>query len=120
VFWSQDRYEDIVDALKPFLVSAGFASSKTTFLPIAAMDGVNILSSEEPTLSAWYEGTTLIEALGTYAAQLVGASLTNRQTRWKFPTDRTIVLYGYRCQISSKVKQPLHPEWQSRGGYAVE
>lgn len=63
--WSQDRYDDIVDAFKPFLVSAGFASSKTTFLPIAAMDGVNILTNEEATLQSWYEGPTLIDALGT-------------------------------------------------------
>ena len=65
VSWSQDRYEDIVDVLKPFLVSAGFAASKTTFLPIAAMDGVNILNNEETILCSWYEGPTLIDALGT-------------------------------------------------------
>lgn len=62
--WSQDRYEDIVEALKPFLASAGFASSKTTFLPIAAMEGVNILNADETLLRSWYEGPTLIDALG--------------------------------------------------------
>lgn len=50
--------------MKPFLVSAGFSSSKTTFLPIAAMEGVNILERDEPLLNAWYSGPTLIDTLG--------------------------------------------------------
>lgn len=62
--WSQDRYDDIVDALKPFLASAGFAASKTTFLPIAAMDGINVLHNEDATLKEWYTGPTLIDTLG--------------------------------------------------------
>lgn len=62
--WSQDRYDDIVDALKPFLASAGFAASKTTFLPIAAVDGINVLHNEDATLKEWYTGPTLIDTLG--------------------------------------------------------
>ena len=64
VDWSEDRYDDIVDALKPFLASAGFAASKTTFLPIAAMDGINVLHNEDATLKEWYTGPTLIDTLG--------------------------------------------------------
>ena len=67
VSWSQDRYDDIVDALKPFLVSAGFSASKTTFLPIAAMEGINIMERNEPMLDSWYKGPTLIDTLGTIA-----------------------------------------------------
>ncbi|KAK1925077.1 hypothetical protein DB88DRAFT_437513 [Papiliotrema laurentii] len=63
VDWSQDRYDDIVDALRPFLASAGFAASKTTFLPIAAMDGVNMLANDDPKLKEWYDGPTLIDTL---------------------------------------------------------
>ena len=80
--WSQDRYDDIVDALKPFLASAGFASSKTIFLPIAAMEGINILTNEEPSLQAWYKGSTLIDALGESFVDLVKtADGTDRQGR---------------------------------------
>ncbi|KAL7424238.1 hypothetical protein Q5752_001824 [Cryptotrichosporon argae] len=61
VEWSQDRYDDIVDALKPFLASAGFSTSKTTFLPLAAMEGVNVL--ERGSEVEWYTGPTLVEAL---------------------------------------------------------
>ncbi|WVR05364.1 hypothetical protein IAU60_002378 [Kwoniella sp. DSM 27419] len=63
VSWSQDRYEDIVDALKPFLMSAGFSAAKTTFLPLAAMEGINVLNNDVPELKEWYTGSTLIEAL---------------------------------------------------------
>jgi translation elongation factor EF-1alpha len=64
VSWSQDRYDEIVDALRPFLVSAGFTASKTTFLPLGAMEGVNVLVNEEALLKEWYNGPTLIDTLG--------------------------------------------------------
>jgi elongation factor 1 alpha-like protein len=32
-------------------------------MPLAAMDGINVLENNEPALSAWYEGPTLISAL---------------------------------------------------------
>lgn len=57
-----------MDALKPFLVSAGFTANKTTFLPLAAMDGVNIVGNEEAALKDWYSGPTLIDTLGTSAS----------------------------------------------------
>ncbi|GFZ45813.1 Elongation factor 1 alpha-like protein [Saitozyma sp. JCM 24511] len=63
VSWSQDRYDEIVDALRPFLVSAGFTASKTTFLPLGAMEGVNVLVNEEALLKEWYDGPTLIDTL---------------------------------------------------------
>ncbi|OCF36633.1 elongation factor 1 alpha-like protein [Kwoniella heveanensis BCC8398] len=63
VSWSQDRYDDIVDALKPFLVSAGFSAAKTTFMPLAAMEGINVLENNAEELKAWYDGPTLIDAL---------------------------------------------------------
>ncbi|WVQ69848.1 uncharacterized protein L199_008069 [Kwoniella botswanensis] len=63
VSWSQDRYEEIVEALKPFLLSAGFASAKTTFMPLAAMEGINILENDVEELKEWYDGPTLINAL---------------------------------------------------------
>ncbi|UOH81277.1 hypothetical protein LQV05_003945 [Cryptococcus neoformans] len=63
VSWSQDRYEEIVESLKPFLLSAGFNSTKTTFLPLAAMEGINILDNDQPELKEWYSGPALIDAL---------------------------------------------------------
>lgn len=63
VDWSQDRYDDIVDALKPFLSSAGFAAAKTVFLPLAAMRGTNMVSNDLPLEADWYEGPSLVQAL---------------------------------------------------------
>ncbi|WRT67351.1 uncharacterized protein IL334_004322 [Kwoniella shivajii] len=63
VSWSQDRYDDIVEALKPFLVSAGFSAAKTTFMPLAAMEGTNVLENNAEDLKSWYDGPTLITAL---------------------------------------------------------
>ena len=63
VDWNQDRYDDILDALKPFLASAGFAASKTVFVPLAAMEGVNVIANEEAALKEWYTGPTLIDTL---------------------------------------------------------
>lgn len=54
-----------MNALKPFLVSAGFTANKTTYLPLAAMEGVNIVGNEEAALKEWYTGPTLIDTLGT-------------------------------------------------------
>jgi elongation factor 1 alpha-like protein len=69
VSWSQDRYDEIIDSLKPFLVSAGFSASKTTFLPLAAMEGTNVITNDEPMLKEWYDGPTLIDTLGVFSEQ---------------------------------------------------
>ncbi|KAH9045753.1 P-loop containing nucleoside triphosphate hydrolase protein [Lactarius pseudohatsudake] len=46
VDWSKDRYEDICNQLKPFLVQSGFQASKTHFVPVGAMTGVNLIGRE--------------------------------------------------------------------------
>jgi elongation factor 1 alpha-like protein len=63
VYWSQDRYDGIVDALRPFLAAAGFSAAKTTFLPLAAMEGINVAETNLPIAADWYEGPTLVAAL---------------------------------------------------------
>jgi elongation factor 1 alpha-like protein len=66
--WDQYRYEDIVADLKPFLSQAGFAGSRTTFLPLAAMKGTNILNDTLPDeAKEWYKGPSLMEALDRVA-----------------------------------------------------
>lgn len=67
--WSQDRFEEIQEALKPFLQSAGFLLNKLTFVPVAAMEGINLAVKENcPELDAWYSGPTLVDILGEYSA----------------------------------------------------
>lgn len=56
---------EIQESLKPFLQSAGFLLNKLTFIPVAAMEGINLVQREAcPELEAWYTGPTLMDILG--------------------------------------------------------
>ncbi|KAF8901630.1 hypothetical protein CPB84DRAFT_1846637 [Gymnopilus junonius] len=66
VEWSKSRYEEICAELKPFLAQSGFQPSKAKFVPVAAMEGVNLVDREGATaipLSEWYNGPTLVDLL---------------------------------------------------------
>jgi elongation factor 1 alpha-like protein len=56
--------------MRPFLQAAGFAADKTTFIPVAAMAGVNLANGDNPQLRAWYKGPTLVDVLGMYSSDL--------------------------------------------------
>lgn len=62
VEWNRDRYKDIVDQLKPFLLQAGFKESLVKFLPCSGFVGTNLVSNEEKEL-AWYQGSSLVNLL---------------------------------------------------------
>ncbi|TFK29225.1 EF Tu GTP binding domain-containing protein [Coprinopsis marcescibilis] len=66
VQWSQARYKEIVEVLKPFLVQSGFTPGKVKFVPVAAMEGVNLIArqgDESKELNQWYNGPTLVDLL---------------------------------------------------------
>ncbi|KDR83447.1 hypothetical protein GALMADRAFT_54609 [Galerina marginata CBS 339.88] len=66
VDWSERRYEDISAELRPFLTQSGFQLSKSKFVPVGAMQGVNLVGREglaASSLSKWYSGPTLVELL---------------------------------------------------------
>ncbi|KAF8322268.1 hypothetical protein DL93DRAFT_2124081 [Clavulina sp. PMI_390] len=65
VGWSQARFDEISSTLKPFLVQSGYHPSKITFIPCAAMKGVNLTKNEGPELQAWYKGPTIADQLDT-------------------------------------------------------
>ena len=65
--WDKDRYDEICDALKPFLAQSGFSASRTSFAPVGALSGVNLAhrdNDEAKALNAWYKGPTLVDLLG--------------------------------------------------------
>lgn len=67
VQWEQARYNEIYGALRPFLIQSGFSMSKMTFVPVGAMQGVNLASrdgTEAAELRKWYQGPTLVDLLG--------------------------------------------------------
>ncbi|KAK0242421.1 P-loop containing nucleoside triphosphate hydrolase protein [Armillaria nabsnona] len=63
--WDQGRFKEICKLMRPFLVQSGFHPSKTQFVPVGAMDGVNL--AEKPTqveeFTSWYQGPTLVDCL---------------------------------------------------------
>ncbi|KAF7978351.1 hypothetical protein HWV62_997 [Athelia sp. TMB] len=66
VHWEKDRYDEICELLRPFLLQSGFHPTKTSFVPVGAMDGVNLLAREGETalkLNQWYAGPTLVDLL---------------------------------------------------------
>ncbi|KAF8332582.1 uncharacterized protein EI90DRAFT_3122344 [Cantharellus anzutake] len=63
VDWSQSRFEEICNALRPFLTQSGFQLPKVAFVPCAAMKGVNLTENNNGSLKAWHEGQTLAEIL---------------------------------------------------------
>ncbi|KAF8529943.1 EF Tu GTP binding domain-containing protein [Gautieria morchelliformis] len=65
VDWDRERYEKIVEDLRPFLLQSGFLASKTKFVPVSAIAGVNLVNqaSNFTALSTWYNGTTLVDLL---------------------------------------------------------
>ncbi|CAL1701559.1 unnamed protein product [Somion occarium] len=66
VQWSQARYKEICKLLRPFLIQSGFHPSKTKFVPVGAMAGVNLVArdgDEAQALNAWYSGPTLCDLL---------------------------------------------------------
>ncbi|KAF8165066.1 EF Tu GTP binding domain-containing protein [Crassisporium funariophilum] len=68
VGWSRSRYEEICALLKPFFTQSGFQPSKTKFVPVGAMQGVNLVGragDEAAALMQWYQGPTLVDFLDT-------------------------------------------------------
>ncbi|GLB33494.1 putative elongation factor Tu C-terminal domain [Lyophyllum shimeji] len=66
VNWDSDRYEEICSTLRPFLLQSGFHPKKTKFVPVGAMQGVNLVTHEgddAALLRQWYEGPTLVDLL---------------------------------------------------------
>lgn len=66
VNWDPRRFEEICGLLRTFLVQSGFPSSKTSFVPVSAMLGVNLVNctnADASVLSKWYNGPTLVNLL---------------------------------------------------------
>ncbi|PWN28545.1 hypothetical protein BDZ90DRAFT_238871 [Jaminaea rosea] len=62
--YAQERYDEVLEQLKPFLASTGFEASRLSCVPLGAAEGENVSkrSSGSP-LATWYEGPTLFDIL---------------------------------------------------------
>ncbi|KAF9045948.1 hypothetical protein BDZ89DRAFT_942191 [Hymenopellis radicata] len=64
VQWDRHRFEDICSQMRPFLLQSGFHPSKTQFVPVGAMEGINLVEiSGAAELTSWYKGPTLVDCL---------------------------------------------------------
>ena len=66
VNWSESRFEEVKGKLLNFLVKhAGFRESDIRFVPCSGLMGENLTKkSNESSLTSWYKGPTLLEAIG--------------------------------------------------------
>ncbi|KAH7105560.1 P-loop containing nucleoside triphosphate hydrolase protein [Auriculariales sp. MPI-PUGE-AT-0066] len=66
VEWSQQRYDEICTKLSQFLQQTGFQASRTKFVPVCAMGGINLVNGsgdDVKALTQWYSGLSLIDCL---------------------------------------------------------
>ncbi|XP_003741002.1 HBS1-like protein [Galendromus occidentalis] len=62
--WSEERFNEIISALKPFLKQTGFVESMVSFVPCSGLTGVNLHErSQLPQLTKWYKGPCLLETI---------------------------------------------------------
>ena len=64
VEWSKERYDECVDKLSPFMKQAGFRPKKDVqWLPISALNGINVKETVTKDVCPWYDGASLLETL---------------------------------------------------------
>ena len=64
--WSKERYEEIQSQVKQYLLQQQFAPKRIRFVPLSGLTGENVKSRSDPTLGAWYNGPTLLEAMNDF------------------------------------------------------
>ena len=64
--WSKPRYEEIQAKVKKYLLQQQFAAKRIRFVPLSGLTGENVKSRTDATLSAWYKGPTLLDAMNDF------------------------------------------------------
>jgi len=68
VQWSQERFDECVGKLTPFLKATGYNVKKDiTFIPISGMSGANLMTHTTKQVCPWYDGPTLLGMLDSLA-----------------------------------------------------
>lgn len=65
VKFSEQRWTEIVEILRPFLKKIGYNKEEDIhFVPISGLNGENLITrSQNPDLTSWYKGECLVEIL---------------------------------------------------------
>ena len=74
--WKEERYQEIQNKVKDFLLKQEFKPKRIKFVPISGLAGENVKARKSPELSKWYKGPTLLEAVNDFfpANRHIGAS----------------------------------------------
>lgn len=64
VDFRKSRFDEIQAALLPFLIQAGFHTSRIAFVPCAGASGINLTKFENPALQSWWSGKSIVDYLG--------------------------------------------------------
>lgn len=64
--WKKDRYEQIQQGIKDFLLKQEFKPKRIQFVPISGLTGENVKACNSSELSKWYKGPTLLEAVNNF------------------------------------------------------
>jgi len=78
------RYDEIESTLRPFLVQSGISPSKTSFVPVSAILGMNLIGREGEDakhLNEWYSGPTLVDCLGMFFGSIFFLFLSKKLSR---------------------------------------
>ena len=76
--WNHDRYQEIQQRVKEYLVQQQFKPARIRFVPLSGLTGENVKDCKDETLKSWYKGPTLLEAIDGFQAanRQVGESNT--------------------------------------------
>ena len=65
VDWSEERMKEVRHSLRQFLKGVGYKDIDVTYVPCSGLSGENLVKrTPGEALSAWYNGPTLLEAIG--------------------------------------------------------
>ncbi|KAI0939644.1 hypothetical protein AcW1_004605 [Taiwanofungus camphoratus] len=101
VGWEESRYEEICSMLRSFLVQSGFHPSKTKFIPVGAMAGVNLVARDGPEAEAlrkWYNGPALVDLL-----DMLDPPSRNIDAPLRFPISNAFKEQGSGLGVSGRV-----------------
>lgn len=62
--WSENRFNEIASALRPFFKQTGFGEQSVSYVPCSGLTGDNLHErSKNSLLTAWYKGPCLLEVI---------------------------------------------------------
>jgi len=65
VNWEQERFDEIVSKLSPYLKQVGYSPSDVAWIPISGLIGTNIKIKVPTETCAWYPGQSLLDHMDT-------------------------------------------------------